>query len=74
MKITRHKTPILIELSPKDYWLVKLNDDDFRGEYKLTHRIDMSYKGKPDQEGSDFMFLSDEEADQFRKAGFDELL
>ena len=59
--------------SPNDCWLKK-SDDEYKGEYMLCHRIDMSYCGKSDQEGSPVLYLSDEEAQVFREAGFDELL
>ena len=73
MKIQRKPTNIILELSPKDYWIRKNEDEpDFKGEWCLTHRIDMSYAGKPDQEGAVFMYLDNVE--EFIRAGFDEIL
>lgn len=40
----------------------------------LCHRIDMSYKGKEDQVGEPVLYLSDDEAEVFKDAGFSEIL
>lgn len=61
-------------LSNKDYWLRKNSfKPDILGEYCLTYRINMEYKGKPDQEGVVFMFISEYEIDKFIRAGFQEI-
>lgn len=75
MKLTTNPTTVTITLDPKEYWLRKTIEElqDYRGEWCLVHRIDMSYAGKEDQEGVVFMYLSESEAEVFRKAGFDEL-
>lgn len=75
MKIQKQPTSITITFSPKDYWLRKNTiDPDWLGEYVLVHRIDMSHKGKSDQEGSIVMFLSEDEVRKFKEAGFVEIL
>jgi len=80
MKIEKMPTPVTISLSPEEYFLRRVDSLDqcpvgwFGSEYCLTVRIGMSYKAKPDQEGDVFMFLSDEEAQVFRDAGFTELV
>lgn len=75
MKIRKQPTKVTITLDPNDYWLVEnKNDPNFYGDYKLTHRINMSYAGKADQEGPDFMYLQENEAQVFKEAGFDELI
>lgn len=52
MEIHKQPAGVTITFSPEDYWL-RENDDnpDFNGKYCLSTRIDMSYAGKPDQEG-----------------------
>lgn len=74
MRVQINQTSIMLTLSPKDYWLREnKNDPDWHGTYCLTHRIDMSYKGKEDQEGALVMYLSEEQAQHFKEAGFDEI-
>lgn len=74
MKIKELSGAVRAEFSPKDYWLRKNNNHpEWLGEYCLTYRIDMSYKGKDDQEGGVRMYLSEDEAEDFRLAGFDEI-
>lgn len=74
MEIKRLPTDVSITFSPKSYWLRKNSkNSDWLGEYALTHRIDMSYKGKDDQEGSVVLYLDARQADAFKEAGFDEL-
>lgn len=75
MKINRQPSDITISFSPKDYWLRKNeHEPDWLGEYCLTVRIDMSYKGKEDQEGCTVMYLDEKQAQQFRDSGFSEIL
>lgn len=82
MELQKQPTTVSITFSPKDYWLrltagypaMTKDDADFYGEYCLTHRIDMSYAGKADQEGGIALFVSDKQAQIFREAGFAELI
>lgn len=82
MEIKKQPAAVTITFRPSDYWLRKTesysdftkSDADFLGEYCLTHRIDMSYKGKDDQEGAVALFLDESDANTFREAGFSELL
>lgn len=74
MKIQKQPTSVTITLSPKEYYIVKNeNEQDFYGEYALAHRIDMSYCGKEDQVGATVMFLREDEVKHFRDAGFTEV-
>ena len=73
MNIKTLTSPVSIIFAPKDYFLKK-SDQEWNGEYMLVHRIDMSYAGKDDQEGTPVLYMSEKEAELFRKAGFDELL
>ena len=63
IKIDEIGRRIVIELDPAQYCLQKC-DDPFLGDYQLSHRIDMSYKGKAYQEGSPLIYLTKEEADK----------
>lgn len=59
MILEKQPTNVTITFSPKDYWLREnKNEPEYLGEYCLTQRIDMSYKGKDDQEGGVVMYLS----------------
>ncbi len=73
MEIRKQPTSVTITFSPANYWLRK-SDDEFNGEYMLTYRIDMSYKGKEDQEGGTCLYLTAAQAETFREAGFDEII
>jgi len=74
MFIKKKPTSIEITFSPKDYWLRRNTfTPNSMGAFCLTNRIDMSYKGKPDQEGVVVLYLDDEEAQIFREAGFGEI-
>ena len=74
MFIKKKPTSVEIIFSPEDYFLRrnKLNPDAL-GEWCLTRRIDMFYKGKPDQEGMVVLYLDNEEMQVFKGAGFDEI-
>lgn len=82
MEIQRNPSKVTIIFSPDRYWLRKTEDycgltkedAEWNGEYCLTHRIDMSYKGKDDQEGSIIMYLDEAQAQHFRDAGFSEII
>lgn len=74
MEIQKQPTDIVVTFSPKHYWLRQNKcDPEWHGEYCLTHRIDMSYAGKEDQEGPLAIFLREEQAQTFKEAGFDEI-
>jgi hypothetical protein len=73
MKMFKQPTEVTVTFAPKDYWLKKC-DDEFLGDFMLVHRIDMSYKGKDDQEGSPVLYMAEKQAEMFRDAGFGELL
>ena len=51
---------IIIKLNPKEYFLTKC-EDDFCGEYALSHKINMDYAGKPPQVGSEAIYLDKRE-------------
>ena len=72
MKITTLKTPVSIEFHPDQYWLKK-SDNEFNGDYMLVYQIDMSYAGKPNQEGAPVLYMTEQQAEIFIKAGFDEI-
>lgn len=75
MKIHKQPAGVTITFSPEDYWLRENDDDpDFNGKYCLSTRIDMSYAGKPDQEGAKVIFLDEAQAQIFREAGFGEII
>jgi len=58
---------IQININPNDYFIVKLEQgDDFNGDYVLSHRIDMSYCGKPDQIGSEKIYLDEKEYEKLK--------
>jgi len=55
IKVDEIDNRIRIDVNPKDYFLVEIpehSEEYFNGSHGLAHRIDMSYKGKPDQCGS----------------------
>ena len=54
-----------IGFTPETHFLC--ND---KGIYHLANRIDMSYKGKPDQVGMEVIFLNDKQVKQAKKEGF----
>ena len=71
MNIQPKPADVTITFRPQDYFLKK-SDHEWQGEYMLVSRIDMSDKGKDDQEGSPVLYLFKEDAEVFRKAGFSE--
>jgi hypothetical protein len=74
MEIKTQPYSVTVTFSPDKYWL-KASDQDWAGTHMLVHRIDMSYKGKDDQEGAPVLYLMNEAAaDVFRQAGFSEIL
>ena len=72
IKIDEINKKIQINLDPKDYFIVK-PEDDYDGNFALAHRIDMSYSGKPDQVGTKLIYLTAEEAEKL-KGLVDEIL
>lgn len=71
IKIDEIGRRIVLELNPDEYWLKKVSEErDLAyyhcGEYCLSHKIDMDYKGKPPQEGMPQIFLTEEEAEKLR--------
>lgn len=77
MKIDNSQTKVSFEFSPSTHFLVYSKDDRFGDNgghpvytWSLNGRIDMSYKGKDDQCGIADIYLSEEEAEQCKKAGF----
>lgn len=74
MEIIKKSISVVATFLPEEYWLRKNTfNPDFMGEWCLTRRIDMSYKGKLDQEGTVVMFLDNDEAQIFREAGFNQI-
>ena len=58
---------LIFEFTPKEYFLVCHKF----GEWSLNPRIDRSEKGKKDDDcGSPVIFLTEEEAEMAKKAGF----
>ena len=75
MKIKKQSTSVTITFHPKEYWLRRnMNNPDWCGDYCLTGRIDMSYKGKDDQEGGVVIYLTENEVQIFKDAGFSEIM
>lgn len=73
MHIYPKPAEVTITFSPNDYW-IKESDDPLKGDFMLVVQIDMSYKGKDNQEGCPVLYLNEREVDIFRKAGFGELV
>lgn len=61
----------IIELEYKDYFLIKTENEEF--PYGLAYRIDMSYKGKPDQWSQEVILFGEEEYKKL-KGVFDEVI
>lgn len=75
MRIDNSKIVVSFDFSPEHYFLVYSRDDRFGVDnnlmaWSLNPRIDMSYKGKDDQVALPIIYLSDQEAEQCKKAGF----
>lgn len=71
MKIISKPADVTITFSPKEYCLMKCKDE-MMGDYSLHCLIDRSEKGKGPDLGIEVLYLSNEEADVFKKAGFSE--
>ena len=67
MRIDNSNTKVIFEFSPADYFLVYKKGDY---DWSLSPRIDRSEKGKDDDCGIPKIFLTEEEAEQCKKAGF----
>lgn len=71
MKIDNSHTKVIFEFSPANYFLVETDDETaFNEKWSLNYRIDRSEKGKDDDVGMPRIYLSDQEAEECRKAGF----
>jgi hypothetical protein len=73
MKLTIKPSEVTITFSPNDYFLVNCKDE-MLGDYALHYRIDRSEKGKDDDVGVEVLYLNENEAKTFRKAGFSEIM
>lgn len=67
----------LIEFGGDEYFIKTLTEEEKERyyadeDYALVYRINMEYKGKPDQEGAVFMFISEKEKDRLKYI-FDEI-
>ena len=68
MKIDNSQTKLIFEFAPAEYFLVYEKGREW--EWSLNPRIDRSEKGKDDDCGTPIIFLTDEEAERAKKAGF----
>lgn len=71
MKLVKQPSEVSITFSPKDYFLCKGNDEH---PYALCYKIDMSYKGKADQQGTNVFYMNEKQAQIFIDAGFVEVI
>lgn len=74
MRIDNTDTKVIFEFSPRTHLLVHAIDARFTNakilSWSLNPRIDRSYKGKDDDIGVEEIYVSDEKAEQLKKAGF----
>mgnify|MGYP001585763172 CR=1 FL=1 len=68
MRINNSKIKVVFDFSPEDYFLVYKVGGEY--EWSLNPRIDRIEKEKDDDCGTAKIFLTDEEAEQCKKAGF----
>ena len=69
MRIDKSDIKAIFEFTPAKYFLVyDPNNEEY--PYSLNPRIDRSEKGKADDCGSPVIFLTDEEAEEIKRAGF----
>ena len=69
MRIDKSDRKAIFEFTADEYFLVhKLNYIEY--EWSLNPRIDRSEKGKDDDCGVPVIFLTDEEAEKVKRAGF----
>lgn len=69
MKIENNAKAIF-EFKASEWFLVKVEDETNEWQWTLNYRIDRSEKGKDDDVGMPKIFLTEEEADMCKKAGF----
>mgnify|MGYP001565337013 CR=1 FL=1 len=69
-KINNQNTEVIFTFTPNDYFLV-YNQKGEEYQWSLNPRIDRSYKGKDDDCGTAKFYLTVEEAEMCKKAGFD---
>ena len=69
MRIDKSDIKAIFEFTPDKYFLVH-NLCDAECEWSLNPRIDRSEKGKDDDCGVPVIFLTDEEAEKVKRAGF----
>lgn len=73
MKIDNSQVKVSFDFSPATHFLVYSTDTRYgEGEkvWTLNYKIDRSYKGKDDDVGDPIIYLSEQEAEQCKKAGF----
>jgi len=73
VSINNDDTQVILRFTPAKYILVYQKDCRFNNTDKvwtLCPRIDRSEKGKDDDIGIEILFLTDNEAEDFKKAGF----
>ena len=68
--IDNSNTKVIFEFTPAEYFLFYSDSRHLGQEWSLNYRIDRSEKGKDDDIGDAIIYLSDEEAEQCKKAGF----
>ncbi len=73
MKILIKPREVVVSFSPDNYFICKCKDA-MLGDFVLQHRIDRSEKGKDDDLGMEVLYLSKNDAEQFRKVGFMEII
>ena len=69
MRIDKSDRKAIFEFTADEYFLVH-NLRDAECEWSLNSRIDRSEKGKDDDCGMPVIFLTDEEAEEIKRAGF----
>jgi hypothetical protein len=73
IKIENRNTEVQLTFTPAEYFLVHSKDKRYGDDemvWTLNPRIDRSSKGKDDDIGVPIVYLDDEEAETFKKAGF----
>ena len=69
MKI-ESKSKAIFEFTPETHFLVYEDSRKMGKEWSLNYRIDRSEKGKDDDCGIEVIYLSKEEAEKLKNAGF----
>ena len=70
MNIDNSQTKAIFTFTPAEYLLVFNHKGDFGYHWSLSYRIDRSEKGKYDDVGCPKIYLTDEEVEECKKAGF----